>query len=161
MHCSQKHFHCFMPVKHDYFMIANKTDKKTFESKVTRSLPQVNKFEEVGGQEWGTHSSGSSGRVGGTETWNLCGCQRQSSSLWLIFTGLGGHGPLPPPGSATAPRGSGRTGAGGHRAPTWTDSITDMTGDATFQQPRLRAVINARHWGEKGGQLATSWDKRL
>ena len=40
-------------------------------------------------------SSGSSGRIrGGWETWNLCGCLRRPSFLWLIFTGPGGgHGP--------------------------------------------------------------------
>ena len=49
-------------------------------------------------------SSGSSGRVeGGRETWNICSRFRWPSFLWLVFTGLGGHGPLaPPPRCATA-----------------------------------------------------------
>ena len=39
---------------------------------------------------------------GGQETWNLCGRIWWPSFLWLICTGLGGHGPLgTPPGSAT------------------------------------------------------------
>ena len=48
-------------------------------------------------------SSGSSDREEGRgrETWNLCGRLQRPSFLWLIFKGRG-HGPLGPPGSATA-----------------------------------------------------------